>query len=76
VHTRAIRLDEGGILQDIPLGVYTVEATWVRDGVRTPLKVNRNGSDEWASATTLDWQPAGCTGSSAPSLRSFLYLGR
>jgi hypothetical protein len=76
VHTRSIRWDEGSIFQDIPLGVYTVEATWVRDGVRTPLKVNRNGSNDWAPTTTLDWQPVSCTGSSAPSMRSFLYLSR
>ncbi len=76
VHTRSIRWDDGSIFEDIPLGVYTVAATWVRDGVRTPLKVNRNGSDDWAPTTTLDWEPASCTGSTAPSMRSFLYLSR
>lgn len=74
--TRVVRFGSNLAINDIPHGAYTVAATLVQDGVRTPLKVGRAGLGSVLGATTLvEWEPeipgAACNQTLGPALKRF-----
>jgi hypothetical protein len=78
VVTRTLRFNLTGWasrIDDIPHGIYSVAATRVRGGVRTPLNVGRAGSGVLASTTTVAWEPnnnpGSCGQSLGPDLKTF-----
>ncbi|HZF68673.1 MAG TPA: carboxypeptidase-like regulatory domain-containing protein [Gemmatirosa sp.] len=78
VVTRTVRFARSGWdsrLDDIPHGIYTAQATRVRGGVRTTLKVGRAGTGLVAPTTVVEWEPehspGTCGGVLGPDLRTF-----
>jgi hypothetical protein len=66
VVTRTVRFSNSGWdsrLLDIPHGIYTAQATRVRGGVRTALRVGRLGANRPAATTTVAWEPEHSPGS-------------
>jgi hypothetical protein len=78
VVTRTLRFARSGWesrIDDIPHGIYTAQATRVRGGGRTALKVGRAGTSQVAPTMTIEWEPdhspGSCGGVLGPDLRTF-----